>query len=235
MTNNNHKVLIFVLSLNFCYNTIDLNAAELQYLADHLTPEECRKLVAAAHFQGFDQPNALDQAERKIPKDIPCLEHLHHWNSQTGEGKGETHEILEHRLRQIGKSELADWLGKAVFHELGSELQKAIQEGLINFVTTENSSEVPVITLEPLEPKIENPSNYNIMDYFLYCLAAGIGLTILGLLLKLILNKLRQKLKQRKRRTPEEHELLETYSSGSEFEDNKFDMRTFTSSTKMTT
>ncbi|XP_066137844.1 uncharacterized protein [Euwallacea fornicatus] len=214
MTNNNHKVLIFVLSLNFCYNTIDLNAAELQYLADHLTPEECRKLVAAAHFQGFDQPNALDQA---------------------GEGKGETHEILEHRLRQIGKSELADWLGKAVFHELGSELQKAIQEGLINFVTTENSSEVPVITLEPLEPKIENPSNYNIMDYFLYCLAAGIGLTILGLLLKLILNKLRQKLKQRKRRTPEEHELLETYSSGSEFEDNKFDMRTFTSSTKMTT
>ncbi|XP_066137845.1 uncharacterized protein [Euwallacea fornicatus] len=177
MTNNNHKVLIFVLSLNFCYNTIDLNAAELQYLADHLTPEECRKLVAAAHFQGFDQPNALDQAERKIPKDIPCLEHLHHWNSQTGEGKGETHEILEHRLRQIGKSELADWLGKAVFHELGSELQKAIQEGLINFVTTEN----------------------------------------------------------RKRRTPEEHELLETYSSGSEFEDNKFDMRTFTSSTKMTT
>ncbi|XP_066253373.1 uncharacterized protein [Euwallacea similis] len=227
MTNNNHRILIFVLCLNFCYNTIDLNSAELQYLADHLTPEECRKLVAAAHFQSFDQPNALDQAERKVPKDIPCLEHLHHWNSQTGEGKGETHEVLEHRLRQMGKTELADSLGKTVFHQLGSDLQKDIQEGLINFLTTENSSELPVITLEPLVQKIKNPSNYNVMDYFLYCLATGIGLTILGLLLKLIINKLRENIKQRKRRTPEGHNLLETHSSDSEFEDNKFDIRTF--------
>lgn len=42
--------------------TIDINASELQYLADHLTPEECRRLVAAAHFQSFEEPNALDQA-----------------------------------------------------------------------------------------------------------------------------------------------------------------------------
>lgn len=42
--------------------TIDLNAAELQYLADHLTHEECRKLVAAAHLKGYQEPNILDQA-----------------------------------------------------------------------------------------------------------------------------------------------------------------------------
>lgn len=48
--------------INQIFGTIDINIAELQYLADHLTPEECRRLVAAAHFPNFEQPNALDQA-----------------------------------------------------------------------------------------------------------------------------------------------------------------------------
>lgn len=42
--------------------TIDLNRAELQYLADHLLPEECRRLVAAAHFKSDSLPNILAQA-----------------------------------------------------------------------------------------------------------------------------------------------------------------------------
>lgn len=43
-------------------STIDMNAAEFQYIADHLTPEECRTLVAAAQFQNYENSNVLDQA-----------------------------------------------------------------------------------------------------------------------------------------------------------------------------
>lgn len=63
--------------------------------------------------------------ERKIPKDLSCIQLLHHWNSK--EGKGQTHEVLEHRLRQMDKYELADWLGKNVFHKLGEDLNRSLE------------------------------------------------------------------------------------------------------------
>lgn len=66
---------------------------------------------------------------------MPCIELLHHWNSQPGEGKGETHEILEHRLRQMGKDALADWLGKTVFRELGRDLNNTVEKGFKDFIT----------------------------------------------------------------------------------------------------
>ncbi|KAF5282904.1 hypothetical protein FQR65_LT14181 [Abscondita terminalis] len=102
--------------------TIDLNLPELQYLADHLHPEECRRLIASLHFNTYEEPHALDVAEVNVSKDLPCIRMLLHWNSQPGEGKGETHEVLQHRLRQIGRVDLADWIGKTVFHELGQEM-----------------------------------------------------------------------------------------------------------------
>ncbi|KAB0800031.1 hypothetical protein PPYR_07911 [Photinus pyralis] len=120
------------LLLIFTYNylswaTIDLNIAEFQYLADHLHPEECRRLVASLHFSSYKEPKALDVAEENVSKDIPCIRLLLHWNSQKGEGKGETHEVVQHRLRQLGRADLADWLGKTVFHELGEELMEELK------------------------------------------------------------------------------------------------------------
>lgn len=43
------------------------------------------------------------------------------------EGKGKTHEEIEHRLRQLNRNDLADWLGKTVFKQLGNDLERAIQ------------------------------------------------------------------------------------------------------------
>lgn len=57
------KMLIFFPANIFA--TIDLNFAELEYLSDHLLPEECRRLVAAAHFQSYNEPNFLPQAGKK--------------------------------------------------------------------------------------------------------------------------------------------------------------------------
>lgn len=39
-----------------------MNMQELQYLADHLHPEECRRLFASVHFSSYEVPNSLDQA-----------------------------------------------------------------------------------------------------------------------------------------------------------------------------
>ncbi|XP_050298582.1 uncharacterized protein LOC126737645 isoform X2 [Anthonomus grandis grandis] len=223
---------IFYLMIKNTTATIDINSAELQYLADHLTTEECRRLVAAAHFQAYEQPNALDQAERKVPKDTTCIEHLHHWNSQEGEGKGQTHEALGHRLRQLGRVDLADWLGKTVFHQLGVDLKKSIEEDMTE-LTLYNESFAPV-TLEPLTPEIENPTSFSAMDYVLYSLGIGLGLTILALCGKMAWSSCREKIRRRKYRKHKPYDFVETESSDSEYEENKFDVRTYTSSSRIT-
>ena len=58
--------------------------------------------------------------------DIPCIRHLAHWNSSPAEGKGKTHEALAHRLRQINRNDLADWLGKSAFMQIGKDLGRAM-------------------------------------------------------------------------------------------------------------
>lgn len=60
---------------------------------------------------------------------------LLHWNSAAGEGKGETHEAIEHRLRQLGRYDLADWLGNTVFHQLGEDLQRNLNNSFKEFLT----------------------------------------------------------------------------------------------------
>lgn len=116
--------LILIIVIRGLYGTIDMNIPEFEHIANHLTTEECIRLVASLHFTSYDLPAALSAAERKVPDDVPCINLLLNWNSgtQPWEGRGKTHEEIEHRLRQIGKVELADWLGKTVFHELAKEI-----------------------------------------------------------------------------------------------------------------
>ncbi|XP_015518303.2 uncharacterized protein LOC107223204 [Neodiprion lecontei] len=107
--------------------TIDINLSELEYLAGHLDPSECRRLVAALHYNSFELPENISGAERKVNDDIPCLRQLLHWNSSPGEGRGQTHEDVEHRLRQLKHNDLADWLGKTTFKQLRNDLDRALR------------------------------------------------------------------------------------------------------------
>lgn len=81
-----------------------------------------------ATFMHFNPPIyfRLFFQERNVDETIPCIRHLVHWNSAPAEGKGTTHEILTHRLRQLGRDDLADWLGKSTFKQLGKDLQRAM-------------------------------------------------------------------------------------------------------------
>lgn len=71
---------------------------------------------------------SISYPERKIDEDIPCLRQLLHWNNSPSEGVGSTHEDLEHRLRQINRHDLANWLGKTVFKELGTDIEKSLKK-----------------------------------------------------------------------------------------------------------
>ncbi|KAK6624209.1 hypothetical protein RUM44_011068 [Polyplax serrata] len=116
-------------------STIDINYSEYQYLADRLTDEECHTLIAALHFQEFELPNGLNAAERRLPNDVPCIDLLFHWNSAVNEGKGETHVQVCHRLNQIGRDDLAQWLSKTVFHHMSENIGN-----YMNFSKCDNKS-----------------------------------------------------------------------------------------------
>ncbi|CAH0564152.1 unnamed protein product [Brassicogethes aeneus] len=163
------KYLIFFLVIGV-YTTIDLNESELIYLANHLSIEECRKLVAYAHYKSFDLPNELDQAEHKLSLGTSCIDLLNHWNSAKGEGKGETHEVLEHRLRQMNKKDLADWLGKTVFRQLGPDMERELKYGfkeLLNDTTTIRYAKGPTFM-----PVIDDtpPTTWLPIDSILYAI-----------------------------------------------------------------
>lgn len=65
-------------------------------------------------------------SEREIPNNISCFKLLIHWNSQLGEGKGQSHVALTHRLKQLGHENLANWLSRTVFHQLGQDLNRTL-------------------------------------------------------------------------------------------------------------
>ncbi|KAL3276007.1 hypothetical protein HHI36_020738 [Cryptolaemus montrouzieri] len=208
-----------MICFNKCSATIDINVPELEYLANHLTLDECRKLIAAAHFTNFELPNALSEAELRISKDLSCFELLVHWNSSPGEGKGRSHEVLGHRLRQLGKFQLADWLGRTVFQKIGQDLEKALDEGL-------KSSSSDTFTLEPLVelPTVpyEDPTEWTPMDSILFAILSVLIVTSVGACLIVCYSRVRQRLRKRSPNIYRRVDLSDNSSSESE---EKFDVR----------
>jgi hypothetical protein len=123
-----YTVLLLVIAVGIgpVVATIDLNLQELEYVADHLTVQECRKLAAALLDPSFELDDNISAAERVIPADVSCLKLLLHWNSTPGQGKGSSHVTLVHRLKQLGHDSLAVWLSGTVFHQLEQDLNRTL-------------------------------------------------------------------------------------------------------------
>lgn len=117
-------ITLFIVSYSLA--TVDLTFPELQHLANHMTKEECNKLMAALHFNSFNLIQDIENAENMIPEEVSCLKLLCHWNASPGEGLGGTHERVSLRLRQIGRHDLAAWLDSAVLRELRQEMDKEL-------------------------------------------------------------------------------------------------------------
>lgn len=115
-----------LLSVTVC--TIDMSASDYEYIANNLNARECRLLVASLYFTSYELPNYLSSAVRRVPDDVTCVKLLLKWNSgkEKWEGRGKTHEVVERRLRQLGKSQLATWLGKTVYQRLAQDLNETL-------------------------------------------------------------------------------------------------------------
>ncbi|XP_034937326.1 uncharacterized protein [Chelonus insularis] len=132
------KILLTIVEV---FSTIDVNIGELQYLAIHLDPYECRRLIAALHYTSYDLPKDISGAVRKVHEDIPCFQHLLHWNTSPTEGRGKTHADLVLRLRQLNRKDLADWLSKIVFQKLGKDVVRSIDKSFEELGQTDNKTQ----------------------------------------------------------------------------------------------
>ncbi|XP_046386831.1 uncharacterized protein LOC124156356 [Ischnura elegans] len=124
-------ILVGLLMLwNPAMATLDLTLTNLQMVADRMPEDECRRLVAALHINTFEYPGdgAVDARERLLEgeEEAPCLDRLLRWNSSGG--RGETHDALARRLRQMGHGDLADRLSADVHEALADALRTANQE-----------------------------------------------------------------------------------------------------------
>lgn len=178
--------LIVLISIVVVNCTIDMNIAEFEYLADHLTLEDCRKLVAALHFVSYELPAALSAAERKVPDDVSCLTLLINWNSgrEKWEGRGKTHEEIEHRLRQIGNTELADWLGRTVFHQLAKDINESLLNIPFGKYNVTSSTIKTKMYVEKLPPSQEE--EWTLYDSILWVFLVLMLLTILWVCYEII-------------------------------------------------
>ncbi|XP_072748116.1 uncharacterized protein [Anoplolepis gracilipes] len=170
--------------------TIDVNLSELEYLAARLDPFECRRLIAALHYTTYDLPKNLAAAERKVDEEIPCLRQLLHWNSSPGEGRGKTHATIAHRLRQLNRNDLADWLGKTAFKQLGKDLDDAIAPSFENLTQEEMETSTFFTTVESIVwTREEDP--WIAIDTVLMALMLGLLGTLFVLIVAIIVHNVK--------------------------------------------
>lgn len=181
------------------FSTIDINISQLEYLAARLDPFECRRLIAALHYTSYELPMNLAAAERTVDEDIPCLRQLVHWNQSPGEGLGQTHEALIHRLRQLNRNDLAEWLGKSTFKQLGKDMERIMERPFDELGLQE--TEIPVkLTVAPIESFEDNDFSTQI-DVVLMAITLGLIGTVLiliGYIIFRIINMRLRKAKYRK-------------------------------------
>lgn len=109
--------------LPFGEATYDMNLKEMQFVADHLTKKECRKLIEILSLDTFfvhGQPSGAG-----VP-DVSCLRLLLQWDREGGKGQSIVELVI--RLKQMGKTDLANELSTRVFGDKERALEKSALE-----------------------------------------------------------------------------------------------------------
>lgn len=138
-------ITIILSVIPFDVATIDLNARQIQFVADHLTSRECHELIPALYKKSFqiDAESLKDDAK---DADLPCLVRLLAWDKNA---RIQTFQKLCLRLREIGRPDIANKLSKSVYHETANAIKK-------NFLKDPYKKMIPkksVFLVEPVEEK----------------------------------------------------------------------------------
>jgi len=100
--------------------TYDLNLRELQFVSDHLTELECRKLSEALTMEDYMLEHPVTGAHEK---DVSCITLLLTWD-RSDNGRARSFHRLSRRLTQIGRRDLADKLAQMVYDEKSDEVYR---------------------------------------------------------------------------------------------------------------
>ncbi|XP_064074201.1 uncharacterized protein LOC135193874 [Vanessa tameamea] len=151
---------------------LDICDEHLIHIASHLSQNDCRKLIASLRYESYEMPTNLTEDETKIPKDIPCIKLLFDYSNGTEpwQGENKTHEQISRRLRQIGKSDLADWLGKAVFHQFAKDINDTLLQN--PFAEYRTQSALNTKLLNDKETFVE--AEWDNIDIMLWMVLAGL-------------------------------------------------------------
>lgn len=122
-------------------------------VADHLTPDECRKLAEALHQ---NKTFLKKQVTGETEPQKPCILLLLRWDRK--EGNGKTFNDLALRLSQIGRRDLANKLSKTIYHEQSDELQRTFLDQPFkknipkkSFLLAQDDDEEPDEILKPAD------------------------------------------------------------------------------------
>ena len=117
---------MFVLFFPGCLGTFDLNPLQIQYVADHMTTEECIKLLK--ELKKPPKPKSVDVVKRDVggAEDIStldsCTESLLTWNDK--DGNGHTFYGLAVSLKNIGRPDLGKKLSRMVYKEKADAVKR---------------------------------------------------------------------------------------------------------------
>ncbi|XP_061379876.1 uncharacterized protein LOC133319445 [Danaus plexippus] len=116
-------ISFFVLPLTECI--IDMNVPQFSHIANSISHQECIKLIASLRYNSYEMPSSLTSVNSN---NMSCVWLLIDYSDgkESWQGGNKTHGVIAHRLRQLGRSDLADWLCKAVFHQLAKDINDTI-------------------------------------------------------------------------------------------------------------
>lgn len=96
----------------------DMNLHQLQYVADHITERQCRKLSEALSMNGMMLDHPASGANEK---DLSCIKLLLLYD-RSDKGRAKSFVDVAIRLRQIGRPDVAEQLSDMVYQEKANQV-----------------------------------------------------------------------------------------------------------------
>ncbi|KAK2586652.1 hypothetical protein KPH14_011697 [Odynerus spinipes] len=144
----------------------------------------------------FKKKKKNRKKQRTVDDEIPCIRQLVHWNESPTEGLGQAHEVLIHRLRQLNRNDLADWLGKSTFKQLRKDIER-IMDRPFDELGEQETERSYALTINPVETP-EDDDFWSKLDIVLLAITLGLLGTLLTLVGYIIFHIIKIRLRKAK-------------------------------------
>ncbi|XP_021207094.1 uncharacterized protein LOC110386103 [Bombyx mori] len=188
--------------------SLDITNAELTYLSQRLTLNECRLLLTTLYAKPYNTSDKLISIPKSIPNKATCLKLLLEWNRGDADLRDneKCHVDVAHIMRKLKRDDLADWLEKSVFKNLA----KDVNDTLNNAFRADSGGQLKK-KLYLGDKGIEDEHNWSVFEYFLALFLVSVVIIVMINLYRLLTLVCRRDEKKK----PDE-ETIDLLSRGSE-------------------